>query len=241
MFDDVSLDNTEKDNLEGTAEVTDMEDVPMEAEVAADWEEKDSKYPFDRDALWRRGMSAIDDNMDMIREDYLDKGYEEGKELDGLLAQERAKLFDEFVSDFNQSDADDLENAEQEEVESTEEDSKYPFDRDALWRRGMSAIDDNMDMIREDYLDKGYEEGKEMDELLAQERAKLFDEFVSDFYQSDADDIENAEQEEFDSLSDTASFIEDDAAEWNEVDESTDTTNDTTDEYEQDELENDTE
>ena len=160
MFDDVSLDNTEKDNLEGTAEVTDMEDVPMEAEVAADWEEKDSKYPFDRDALWRRGMSAIDDNMDMIREDYLDKGYEEGKELD---------------------------------------------------------------------------------ELLAQERAKLFDEFVSDFYQSDADDIENAEQEEFDSLSDTASFIEDDAAEWNEVDESTDTTNDTTDEYEQDELENDTE
>ena len=43
MFDDVSLDNTEKDNLEGTAEVTDMEDVPMEAEVAADWEEKTSK------------------------------------------------------------------------------------------------------------------------------------------------------------------------------------------------------
>lgn len=166
-----SVDTVVEAPSEALENALEIEDLESDVE-----EDSGQGYPFDRDEWWQRGMHAIDQNIDAIRDDYLDKGYVEGEELDGVLAQERSRLEAEFLNDFDGQGADDLLKEENpsfdlataldgEEIQDEiEEYEAVPMPSD--------GIDDNV--ASDEWLEKPDEEA-EATELLQMEEESEYD------------------------------------------------------------------
>lgn len=104
----------------------------------------------------------------------------EGEWFDSSINLDDRDLEPDISSESHEDYADEWNLKKEDSIE--ENGREYPFDQTEWWYRGLRAIEDNVDMKKEDYLDKGYEEGEELDKILREERAKLFEEFKNDFY-----------------------------------------------------------
>jgi len=131
-------------------------DSNQDYDMPEDTEDGGKTYPIDKDALWQSGLNAIDMNMDAVKDDYLDKGYVEGEELDALLAAERGNMLQEFSNEFNGIEEADTEDdsidfdysdeaiAENDIVDSDQDDLELDEDND---------VSSEMDLFDEQPLD----------------------------------------------------------------------------------------
>ncbi len=98
------LEDVQKDNDEGIedTESYSMYDIQEDVQEDIQEEEKGPSLSFqpDREIWWQKGLNAIEENVDALHDDYLDKGYEDGPELEAILAQERKNMLEELSRDF---------------------------------------------------------------------------------------------------------------------------------------------
>lgn len=104
------LDNLEEEQLQDTLEQTNMldsdelseENMWQEEQSDAsnsDWFNAPKVLKRDEHEMWDIGTSAIEERLDMMRDDLRDKGWPDGPEMEALISAERPKLLEEFQRD----------------------------------------------------------------------------------------------------------------------------------------------
>ncbi len=104
------LDNLEEEQLQDTLDQTNMldsdeiseEDMWQEDQSDAsdsDWFNAPKVLKRDEQEMWDIGTNAIEERLDMMRDDLRDKGWPDGPEMEALISAERPKLLEEFQRD----------------------------------------------------------------------------------------------------------------------------------------------
>lgn len=224
LNDDLNVDDTELDFPDASSEDLGLDDCDVTEETTAQDLLVDESTLDDSDSLedtTEEETSEWDEDDPLMEEQMQDdlNAMEEWSAEEGLQEKDMKE------ADFSKDNASVGENADWEteqtdKVPEGEDGHGYPFDRDEWWQRGMNAIDQNMEAVRDDYLDKGYEEGEELNALLTQERARMFQEFKSDFYdEKEGNDWTAKVQEMPETVSADTSTLEDVASEWDKFEE----------------------
>ena len=76
---------------------------------------------IDKDALWRSGLRAIDDNIEAIRDDLMDKGWTDEAAINAALNEERYKMMQELSANIEGNNSYQYEKGDYADLNDTEE------------------------------------------------------------------------------------------------------------------------